>query len=313
VEANARLFTNTESAGETTATGGELNVMGNLDLGRRAGLFASLRAANDSAVLFGAFGPTFEDEADIDVELDPPDVTPPQGIVEERWYSVGGMANAYRNWSPRQRTLVQYTQLQRRPAEGDGLDSDLRQGLVRHDWSLRPNTGFLAQYRFEWVQQDIGAVADALAEPLRVQTAEGGFRYEHRISPIRTFSVSLTAGVANVLSVATPLANIDGTVEPTGAFTASYTLTQRWLLSANVTRGVTVLQGIAFEPFANNLAAATVTGVMARRVTLVANATALGGRTRIGLRVVRSIGRHGARCDMDFATVPVCGLYALPA
>ncbi len=63
LEATSSFYRNTQGNGSTTTTGGEVNVRGNVEIGRRAGITAALRGANDSAVLFGAFGPSFQERA----------------------------------------------------------------------------------------------------------------------------------------------------------------------------------------------------------------------------------------------------------
>lgn len=276
LEASARIFRNTQSAEQTTATGGEVNVGGNL-VGRRAGASMQLRASNDSAVLFGALGPAFPEQPDVDDALTPPDVSPPQGIVEDRWLAFGGNGSAYRNWSPRQRTTVQYTQLHRRPRQGQGLDSNYVLGLARQDWTFRPNATFQFGYRFERIQQDVQGSFDVLDAPVQLQTAEAGFRYERPLSPIRTVSFGVTGGATQVFEISTPLANLPGNVEPVGTVTAGYTLTRRWLLSASLGRGVTVLQGISPEPFTNDAASVSVTGVMWGRMTVLVSGTVSRG------------------------------------
>jgi hypothetical protein len=267
IEATARVFRNEQSAGRTTATGGEVNLNGTLELGRRGGLALALRAANDSAILFGALGPAFAAPPAVDPEIDVPDVSPQQGDVRDRWYTLGANATAFRNWTVRHRTTAQYTQVRRRPTNDQGLDSDQRLVNLRHDWMFRMNAGLLASYRFERVRQTF---PDALlTEPIRTQSAEAGFRYERRVSPIRTFSLAVQGGATQVLGTETAAGPVDGTIEPSGSLTASYTLTRQWVLVAGATRGITVLQGIAQVPFTSDLASLAVSGVLARRFTVV--------------------------------------------
>ena len=267
VEGNARVFRNDQRAGRTTATGGEVNLISNLGLGRRGGLNVALRGANESALLFGGFGTPASPTSTVDPNIDVPDVSPQQGIVNDRWYSFGGTVSSFSNWTPRQRTAAQYTQVRRRPTQVDGLDSDQRLVVLRHDWMLRGNTALLGAYRLERVSQTFPDAPDA--DPILTQTAEAGFRYERRFSTIRAVSTSFQAGASQVLSSSRSLAGVEGSVEPTGSFSASYTLTRRWALIAGATRSLTVLQGVSQVPFINDVASLSVNGVMARRVTVV--------------------------------------------
>lgn len=265
-EAGARLFRNDQNSGRTTATGGEVNLNTTLEFGRRTGIALALRAANEAAVLFGAFGPEFVDPPPADVAIDAPDVSPQQGDLRARWFSLGANATAFRGWSARHRTAVQYAQVRRRPTDDEGVDSDQRIVNVHHDWMVRMNAGILANYRFEQVRQTFPQAT--LSEPIRTQSAEAGLRFERRLSPIRRASLSFQAGATQVLSSDTPLVGIEGAIEPTGSLNASYTLTRRWLLLAGATRSITVLQGVSQVPFTNALGSLSVTGVVARRVTV---------------------------------------------
>jgi len=268
LEATGRYFRNVEFAAGGAFDGGELNVTGNLATGQRGAVTLALHAANDSAQLFGAFGPDFGRPGDvIDDEIPVSDVSPPSGVADQRWFSLGGVVTGYRNWTPRQRTDVQYTQIRRRPIDGDGVYSATGQATLRHEWRVGPRTGVLFSYSYDRVGQEFGEVLDS--PPIQSQTADAGFRYEYRLSPIRMVQFSLTAGATYVLPVSAPLARVPGNVEPTASAIATYTLTQRWALSANASRRVTVLAGIALEPFANDLVSVSVTGLIARRTTLV--------------------------------------------
>jgi len=265
-EANARLFRNEQGSGRTTATGGEVNLNTTLELGRRSGIAIGLRGANEAAILFGAFGPEFVDPVPIDAAITVPEVGAQQGDVRARWFSLGANATAFRGWSARHRTALQYVQVRRRPTDDQGLDSDQRLANVRHDWMFRPSAGILANYRFEQVRQTFPQIS--ISEPIRTQSAEGGLRFERRSSPIRVASLSFQAGATQILSSDSPLAGIEGAVEPTGSLTASYTLTRRWLLLAGAARSITVLQGVSQVPFTNDLATLSITGAIARRVTM---------------------------------------------
>lgn len=273
IEGTARLFRNDQRAGRTTATGGEVNVNGNAEFGLRGGVNMSLRAANDSAVLFGAFGPPLPAAPAPGVDIDVPNPSPIQGDVANRWISYGGNAGAHYNWTPRHRTSLQLTQLRQQPTEGDGVDSSQGQVSLNHDWMFRRTFGLIGSYRLARVQQTFDAQPEIT--PVLTQTAEAGFRYERRASPTRTLSLAVLGGAAQILS----RGDAEGLVEPTGSFTASYSLTRRWLVSATATRGITVLQGTTQVPFINDLGSVSVTGVLSRRVTLVSAASISRGDT----------------------------------
>lgn len=289
LEANARLFRNEARAGGTTAVGGEVSLNGSAALGRRGGLSTLLRAASDSAVLFGALTPALPTE------------TPDAGIVEaeggveagdlgNRWFSASASTEGYLNWTSRNRSTVQAVEVRRRPgSDNQGLDS--RQSVIslRQDWSFRPGGALIGNYRFERVAQSSAATAEL--EPVLTHTAEGGVRFERRFSPVRMWTTSITAG-------ATALAGSgDGEasrVEPSGSFTTSYTLTRRWLLVGIANRSITVLQGVAQIPFTNELASLSLSGQLGRRLTIgITGAVSRGEAVSGGAGAFDAVGANG--------------------
>jgi hypothetical protein len=285
-EASGRVFRNNEL--DSSASGGELNVIANAEFHRRTGISMTLRAANESARLFGGLGAEFTPLDDV-VTPDPvpvADVSPPTGIVTDRWLSFGGSGRVYRNWTPRHRTSGQYNQLRRRPQDGPGLDNAIFQGLLQHDWNTSPNVALLFDYRYDRITQQ---VLEGVEEPVQSQSAEFGVRYERRLNPVRTFSFSVTGGATLVSAVSTQLANLDATVEPTGMVLTSYSFARNTSINASASRRVSVLSGISLEPFANDIAAVSFTNVLFRRLTAV-----LSGSVSRGLSVTTSNGSFRA-------------------
>lgn len=270
LETTGRFFRNSEVASGANSVGGEVNLVGQMAVGRRGGLSLAARAANDSAQLFGAFGGDLAPpDPGIDDGIPVSDVRPPTGIVEERWYTLGATATAFRSWTPRQRTDFQYIQVARRPVEASGLRSDVSQAAVWHNWSYGPDTGLLFTYRFERVGQELAFSTET--PPIQAHSVEGGFRYTRRLAPNRTLQFTIIGGGTYVQQVDAALAQIPSNLEPTANAVATYTLTRRWSLSANASRRVTVLAGVAIEPFVNDLASLSLTGLLARRTTIVVN------------------------------------------
>jgi hypothetical protein len=267
-ETQARFYRTTSQTIDS-AFGGEVSATGDVGGGGRNGAVVNLRLANESARLFGAFGPG---PALSSPPVDAPpvtDVSPPSGVVENRWLTFGGGANVFHRWSPRQRTNVQYTQLVLRPRGGETLDSNQQGVLIQHDWSLGARAGLVAGYRFDQVRQSLVGLGSA---PLRFQSVEAGLRRDFRPSPVRTLSLSVMGGISQILTVATPLQEIEGDIEPRAEVRATYTLTRQWLISGNVGTGVTALNGVSVDAFGNDFAGVNLAGILARRVTV-----ALGG------------------------------------
>lgn len=277
VETQARVYRTTSQAIDT-AVGGELNLIGNLGLGGRSGTTVNVRAADESARLFTVLGagpgvpaPPTGDEVIV------ADVSPPQGVVENRWVTLAGGLNAFHRWHPRQRTSVQYVQMVMRPRRGQAFDSDMQGVSVQHDWTRSPAIGLMATYRFDRLNQSF-TTDPADVQPFRTQSAELGVRWERRLSPTRRIAIGLTGGATQILTGSTLLAEIEGDVEPRFGATASYTLARQWFVTGSVSRGVTALAGVSQEAFDNESATASLTGIIARRLTVtLAGAWSRGG------------------------------------
>lgn len=268
-EVNARIFRNHQRAGNVTASGGEVNLLGNLETRRRrGGLNFAMRGGNDNAVLFGATGQAAPVRPVIDPQFAVPDVSPPLGAVQQRWYTLAGNVTAYRNWSVEQRTTVQYSQTHRQPIESEQFDTDQRLIGLTHNWAFRNNAAVFAAYRFEDFRQELPQLSTL--RPIRTHTVEAGTRWERRFSPIRAFAVSLQGGATRVTDLAPAAGAGDLSTVPTGALTASYTLTRRLVLGVTGARSITVLQGAAQAAFTSNVASMALTGVVAQRITVVA-------------------------------------------
>ena len=150
------------------------------------------------------------------------------------------------------------------PRQHDTIDSSTNAIVVQHDWNHRPNTGFIAAYRFDQIEQNVDNVP---AEPIRFQSLEGGLRRDVRFSTDRSFSITVLGGVTLIQS-ANPLANIEGRLEPKAEFRATYNLSRQWRVSAGFGTGVTALNGVSVDAFRNDFASANIAGIIARRVTV---------------------------------------------
>ena len=85
--------------------GGNADMEFGVPIGRKNGLTAGAGASYVPTYLFNAYAPL---EAQLPEGTPPPVQGPTPGITEQRWVAGQGFAGLFRNWTPRQRTMVQY-------------------------------------------------------------------------------------------------------------------------------------------------------------------------------------------------------------
>lgn len=278
LETNARLFQDTQRARDLTSRGGEVTVQGQALRGQRVGLNFSARAANDSASIIGRALPSTSlpaADGSVPPALNIPDVSPQQGVLSDRWYTLGASAGAYRNWAPRHRTTLQLFSMVRRPSGGNAprLSSAQEAVDLRYDWMHSARTGLLLSYRVENLSQSLPG--DASDGDARTQAIEGGIQWRRDYSPVRRLSASLRAGATHVL--ASPFPGVTGSVEPTGSASATYGLTNRVTFSATGGRSVLVLPLVSEHAFASNTVTLSTSSVLVSRVTLTLSGSAARG------------------------------------
>lgn len=278
IEANARLFQDTQRSRDLTSRGGEVSAQGQTLRGQRVGLNFSARAANDSASILGRALPSSSlpgADGAVPPALNVPDVSPQQGVLRDRWYTLGATAGAFRNWAPRHRTTLQLFSTVRRPSGGNAPRLSSAQEVVdfRYDWMHSARTGLLVSYRIENLSQSLPG--DATDGDARTQALEGGIQWRRDFSPVRRMSASLRAGATHVL--ASPFPGVTDWVEPTGSASVTYSLTNRVTFNATGGRSVLVLPLVSEHAFASNTVTLSTSSVLVNRVTLTLSGSAARG------------------------------------
>lgn len=290
-EALGRGYVNHASIDGSQFVGGELTAQGATGLGRRNGLNASLSVVNEPTFLFGAFGPLAAQMEGQAVS----DGAPAQGVTNQRWLVGRAAVGLYRNLSTRQRLDLQYIGVQRRPLEGQGLESQSQGGLLRHDWRFSRDFAVQTSYQYdENTQSDpVGG-----SRPLRSHTANVGLRYARLLSRQRRFSAAAGGGAAQVRAFTSDTdARRDFTV-PTAYGLARLDLGRTWGVQADGRRDVTILQGVSPEPFASNALALRLDGLLTERLQ-----TGLSGAFSRGGAIVSNTGSFeaaGATAQVQF-------------
>lgn len=247
-ETSGRTFINHQTAVTETLVGGDALVRGGFELGRRNQMTAGLTVTYDPGFVGGISEFVVEDPSDT---VDLPDLSVPQGIVEQRWLATAGAVTLQRSWTTRQIMDINFQATERRPIVGAGFDSSSQNASVVHTWNFRPNAGLLFSYSYDGTHQS----DEGLDIPtLRTQQADAGIRMERRLSPIRTLMVTFTGGAAFTSRAGNETVGPLDFVEPTASGVLRVGLTRRWFLVAEGNRSVTALEGVTPEPFATDAA-----------------------------------------------------------
>lgn len=255
--------------------GGDASITGTTSIGRRMGVNVGGVVSYEPTSLsttFGALG-TPVDEA-------MPDVSPIQAITPQRWLSVNGSAGFYRNWTSRQRMHLQYSGGRRRPDTGPRQDTRLQSAALGYVWDPRQNAGFQLSYRFNEHRSDL-LNAD---QPVRTQAVDVGIRLDRRLSPTRRMGFTFGGGAARTWSQAQALEGIPRRefTLPTAFGSARVNIIRQWNLSFDLRRDVSVLDGIAPEPFATIATGVRLEGEVGSRLQLAISWASTKGDTQSG-------------------------------
>jgi hypothetical protein len=217
-------------------------------LGRRSGFSASAGVSYDPTFVFGAFDSVGRNGVEENpLEPDPaltPD--PTLSLTSQRWLTRRIGAGAFRNWTPRQRTNVDYSGLWLRPSEGPGIQNRTHSTVVTHAWSLSATTGLDAVYRLDrWTLTQEGIEAS----PINAHTVEGRFRHERRLSPNRSAAVVVGGGAVALDDTQRADRDLLDQVSPTVSASIQLNFQPTWSVALGARRDVTVLGALYAEPF----------------------------------------------------------------
>jgi hypothetical protein len=215
-------------------------VQGGRGLGQRNGVEAGAELVVEPAYLFDAFAPILDNTED---STTIPGVSPTQGVLEQRWLSSKAFARVYRRLSPRQRIEGQLVRTNREPLTGPGLDSESEMGFVRYSWNPSPVLGIGTAYRHQNIRQQ-----DELGQehPLVSDAVDVSVSYSRALSPRRR--IVLTSG-GGLTRAPEHQSGDESFLLPTIFGSARLDLTRSWSLQGDVRRDVSVLEGLALDPF----------------------------------------------------------------
>jgi hypothetical protein len=278
----ARYFTTFgrvyHSRSETAAgqpVGGNADVEFGVPIGRKNGLTAGAGASYVPTYLFNAYAPL---EAQLVEGTPAPVVGPTQGITEQRWIAAHGNASVYRNWTPRQRTMVQFDGSERHAVQGASQDARFQNASVRHLWS--PKESLQLQLGYKYADYRVNEVLSGA--PLHSHTADGAVRLIRRISPTRNMSFSFGGGVTSSETV-TPLEEVSSTSAlPTAFGGMQIDLNRTWTIGVDLRRDVTTLDSLAPQAYATNAVAGRVGGMIGVRTEIAFSWSSSYGSTDTG-------------------------------
>jgi hypothetical protein len=249
---------------------GASQVLGEVALGKRAGLSMRLSAAYQPTYLFNAFGPVAASSAAIVPAEMIPGAELSEGFTEQRWLATGGTTQFHRNWTPRQRTDVHYNASRRTLMRATDVYSESQAGGFRHDWSYRERVGVVISYQLDRTNER--ANDGTLHQPLEAHRAEIGLRAQRRFPTGRTLSVSAIGGATRSQRRATDTVPGIEFVAPTMGFAVHSQTSTRWAWSIDGRRHVTMLEGLTPRPFVTDVASLSLHGRFGRFVELTSTA-----------------------------------------
>jgi hypothetical protein len=262
VEASGRLFVNSFSAIDISPLiGGDVDVRAVTGLGRRNRLtmnggqhyqprflldsVGSPRASNSSGPV--SYGAT-------------------TGATDEMWLSRTAAITLERDWTTRQRTLIQAGAFHLQPSGGDRFSSRDISAIIRQEWNISRAARLNVSYRH--AEQRTGGLTATGDAPVRSHTADLGLTLQKRWSATRRIEVSGGGGLIRARSFVhqTPMAFIT----PSVFGSVRLDLLRSWAVAADMRREVSVLHGLTPQPFITEAGSLHVGGRLGPRVDVAA-------------------------------------------
>jgi hypothetical protein len=241
--------------------GGNADVEFGVPIGRKNGFTAGAGASYVPTYLFNAYTPL---EAQLPEGTPAPVQGPTQGITEQRWIASQAFAGLFRNWTPRQRTMVQYESSRRETTQGLSQETRTQYGSVRHQWS--PLQSLQLQFGYKYGDFRVDQVLSGA--PLHSHTADGSVRLIRRMSPTRNMSFSFGGGVTSAETVSSLQVVSSTSALPTAFGGMQVDLNRTWSVGVDLRRDVTTLDSLAPQAYATNAVAGRVGGMIGNRTEL---------------------------------------------
>lgn len=274
ITATARTYVNFANEGVGRIYGSSGSLSGSIALSPRSGLVVNSSVSYDPTVVFDAFGPVAGQVGPGGV----PGASPTQGVTQGQFVSVTGSGGVYRGWSPRQRTTLTGTAARREASRGTDALNTWYGGAIRHNWAVRQRMSFDMGYRID--SQDL--VTAFRSDTVYTQGADAVLSFVRPLSPTRSLAVAVGAGASWLRSPSEFTRTNVTVILPTYSLSTRITTIRNWELGADVRRDVTILRGLAPEPFRADAASVRLGGTPFSRLQFQAAFGASRGISEAG-------------------------------
>lgn len=256
--ATGNAFWNHHGVHDYSMYGGGASIAGGTPISGRVGIRGDIGVAYEPSYLFNAFGPIAGDLQGAPV----PGSSPALGITEQRWVTPSASGGIYRNWTPRQRMDITYQAMVREPVTGPGWRSESQSLSAQHNWNARERVGLDFNYRFDYYTSRQGEIS----LPVRGHSFLTGVHMQKPITPTRNLTAYVRGGFSHA-----QVQSQGGVYEslgfvPAGAAQIRADLSRTWSLSGDISRDITLLEGITPEPFATNSFSTSLLGLISPRL-----------------------------------------------
>jgi hypothetical protein len=269
-EVSGRGYLTSFSAG-SPSLGADVQLQAAAPMGRRARIRASQAVRNAPYLSLGEFGQL---ESVVGLGTLPQD-DPTLGLAELRSWGLDSSVSVSRDWTTRQSMSASYA-LGRTdyPDETLGLDSRSQTGSVDYTWRYSRVSGLHGSYTA--ANTDFPGRENAEST---THTMDGGLDYNRRLSPTRRVTVSGNGGAVYLRNISPTTGQLTGYWTPAARASVRLDVARSWVVNADFSRSVSVLDRISVQRFASNAFAARVGGLITNRLDASISGGFSQGRT----------------------------------
>lgn len=225
------------------------------------------------------------------VEGAAPPVDPTGGVTELRSFNTSGGGNATYDWNVRHHTSSTHIYSRMRSFGPSDLGVQDNTTVLGHTWNFARNLGLEGSYSFS--RQDAGQ-PNGSDQSLDTQTANVGLQLRVPISRTRRMTFSGSAGATRVRTFSVVRNAPLDYVTPSGAGSARMDLGRTWAVSADVSRTVTMLEGLTTQSFLTSYGSVWAGGSIGPRAMASLSGTYSAGSAHQGdAGSFRSVGGTG--------------------
>ncbi len=248
--------------GLTPSYGGELELQGRTELGRRTEVNVGQNVRSAPFFALGAFNSLQPAVADAGAEV--PDSSPMNAFSKIRSLALDTSASLRRRWTRRTTMDLSYNFNERTYEDGPAFDSRRHVGSLSYDRSIGRSSGLEASYRYS----DFTSIDAEGNRPIEDHTLELGVRYGRDVSRRRRVEISGGAGAVYTATIDALTRQPRRFWGPSGYATARIDLARTWTLAADYRRAVSVLQGLTAQAFFTHAGSVRLGGLLTDRMDL---------------------------------------------